>query len=124
MMIEPGTLNYGVEHNGTIHYDFELRLPTVEDNIAALEAVGAPSNMRVRTVMFVRCLTKLGTIPAEEITYELIAQNMVDDDFDELANATDRLKKKRKASNPHLPTTDLPSSSSDSTASPSPASAS
>jgi hypothetical protein len=124
MMTQSDRLLYGVEYEGTVHYDFELRLPTVADNIAALEEVGTDSNMKVGVAMFVRCLTKLGTIPAEVLTYDFIVQNMIDDDFDTLSKATAELKKKRLASNLPSPTTDSPSSSSDSTASPSPVSTS
>lgn len=122
MITQTGKLNYGVEYNGALHYDFELRLPMVADNIAALEEVGTQSNLRVNTAIYVRCLTKLGTIPKEALTYEFLATNMVDDDYDALAGAISDLKKKRKVSSVPSPTTDSPSSSSDSTVSTSAAS--
>jgi len=119
MMTQSDKLVYGVEYEGTIHCDFELRIPMVADNIAALEEVGPQSNLRVNTAMYARCITKLGTIPLDSITYEFLSKNLVDDDYDVLHNAVDELKKKRQALNPPSPTTALPSSSSDSTASPS-----
>ncbi|MEX3688856.1 hypothetical protein AB3X91_30615 [Paraburkholderia sp. BR14263] len=121
---QSGTLKYGIEYEDEIHFDFEMRLPTVADNIAAIEAVGALSNLSVNTAMYARCLTKLGTIPVKDITYEFIAGNMVDDDYDVLHNVVDMLKKKRQALNTRSPTTALPSSSSDSTDSANPGSAS
>lgn len=126
-MTEKDALQYGVEYpagSGQLHYDFELRLPTVGDNIAAIEAHGLGSNMRINTAMLASCLVKLGDIPAEAITYELLEQKMVDDDYDVLAEARERLKKKRMRPNPSSPGSDSPSLPSASTGSPSPASAS
>ena len=118
-MTQSDKLVYGVEYEGTIHFDFELRLPMVADNIAALEEVGAQSNLRVNTAMYARCITKLGTIPQGEITYALLSNNLVDDDYDVLHAAVAELKKKRQALSQPSPTTDSPSLSSDRTASPS-----
>lgn len=126
-MTEKNQLLYGVEYpaeSGQIHYDFELRLPTVGDNIAAIEKHGIGSNMRINTAMFASCLVKLGDIPAEAITYELLDQQMVDDDYDVLAAARDLLKKKRMRPKPSSADSGSPSSLSASTASPSHVSAS
>ena len=46
---ETGSLQYGVEYpadSGQLHYDFALRLPTVADNIQALETHGSGSMLR------------------------------------------------------------------------------
>lgn len=121
-MIEKNALQYGVEYpagSGQLHYDFELRLPTVGDNIAAIEELGVGSNLRLNTAMLARGLVKLGDIPREAITYELLEQNLVDDDYDVLAEARERLKKKRMRPNPSSPASDLPSLPSASTDSPS-----
>ncbi|KZE34182.1 hypothetical protein [Crenobacter luteus] len=126
-MTEKDALLYGVEYpagSGQLHYDFELRLPTVGDNIAAIEALGVGSNLRLNTAMLASCLVKLGDIPREAISYELLEQNLVDDDYDVLAEARERLKKKRMRPKPSSPASGSPSSPSASTASPSPASAS
>lgn len=126
-MTEKDALQYGVEYpagSGQLHYDFELRLPTVGDNITAIEELGVGSNLRLNTAMLARALVKLGDIPREAITYELLDQNLVDDDYDVLAEARERLKKKRMRPNPNSPASDLPSLPSASTGSPSPASAS
>ncbi|MCG8993212.1 hypothetical protein LH427_09530 [Laribacter hongkongensis] len=66
---------------------------------------------------------KLGDIPREAITYTLLEQQMVDDDFDVLTEARELLKKKRMRPKNSSPACDSPSSSLASTASPSPASA-
>lgn len=125
-MTEKGQLLYGVEFpagSGVLHYDFEMRLPTVGDNIAAIEDQGVGSNMRLNAAMLARSLVALGSIPAEEISYTLLAQHMVDDDFDVLAAARDQLKKKRMRPKSGLPDSALPSSLLASTASPSSVSA-
>jgi len=122
-----GPLSCGVEYpagSGLLHYDFALRLPMIDDNIAVLQNAKSMSNMQVRTALFARCLTALGTIPAEAITEELLGSSMVDDDFDVLAAAEGALKKKRKRPSSSLPDSGVPSSSSDPTVSPSPASVS
>ncbi|WP_293766580.1 hypothetical protein [uncultured Aquitalea sp.] len=126
-MTEKDTLLYGVEYpagSGQMHYDFELRLPTVGDNIVAIEELGVGSNLRLNTAMLARALVRLGDIPSEAITYELLDKELVDDDYDVLATARDRLKKKRMRPKPSLPASDSPSSPSASTVSPSPESAS
>ncbi|WP_404991324.1 hypothetical protein [Cupriavidus pauculus] len=125
-MIEKGTLTYGVEYppaSGTLHFDFELRLPTIEDNVTAIEEVGAGSSLRISVAMMALCLVRLGDIPKEAITTGLL-NTMVDDDYDVLAIKRDELKKKRRTLSGTSRTTDSASSSSDATASQSPQSAS
>ncbi len=122
MITQADSLKFGVEYQGETHYDFDLRLPMVADNIAVLQEVGVTSNMAVRTALFARCLVKLGSIPQEAITYEFLSSNLVDDDFDVLVKAEGDLKKKRMRASPPSLNTDSPSSLSDSTASASPAS--
>lgn len=98
MITQTGKLNYGVEFEGAVHTDFELRLPTIADNIAGVELVGIGSNLKVHVAMMARTLVRLGNIPAESITFELLSDGLVDDDFDVLAAAERDLKKKRKES--------------------------
>lgn len=102
-----GVLNYGIEHDGVTHYEFVLGLPTVADNIAALEEVGSDSNLRLSVAMLAKSIISLGTIPAENINYELVSQ-LVDDDYDLLTQAQSDLKKRLKALKPALPDTALP----------------
>lgn len=121
---EKDTLDYGVEYpagSGQIHYDVELRLPTIGDNIAALEEVGPESNLRLNVAMLARSLVKLGTIPKEAITYELLDSALIDQDFDVLLKIQATLKKKRKRSSSDSPATASPSSPSAAMASPNPA---
>lgn len=124
-MTEKGELQYGVEYpagSGQMHYAFELRLPTVGDNIAAIEELGVGSNLRLNTAMLARSLVKLGDIPLEAITFELLEQHLVDDDYDVLSEASERLKKKRMRPKINSADFDSQSSSSVGTASPSPGS--
>lgn len=93
-----GSLEFGIEHNGCLHYEFEMRLPTVGDNIEALLRHGSESAMRVGLEMYARSLVRLGTIPTDQITYELLAAGLVDDDYDVIEGAAQELKKKQKRS--------------------------
>lgn len=125
-MTEKDELQYGVEYpagSGQMHYAFELRLPTVSDNIDAIETSGGGSNLRLNTMMLAASLVKLGSIPREAITFELLS-TMVDDDYDVMTDARDRLKKKRMRPKSNSAASDSPSSSSAGTASPSPGSGS
>ena len=107
MMTEKGQLLYGLEWpagSGRLHFDFEVRLPTLGDNIAAIEEVGADDAMRLSASMLARSLTRLGDIPAEDITTGLLENHLVDEDFDTLSEVRNRLKKKRTALKNSLPT--------------------
>ncbi|MBU9377365.1 hypothetical protein KTE28_23835 [Burkholderia multivorans] len=124
MMTEKSSLEYGVEYppgSGELHYDFEIRLGTIGQNIEVYEQPeiigGGVSNMRVNVAMLARCLVSLGTIPREAITDELLA-TAVDSDYDVMMKAQDDLKKKRKRPNPAAETTGSPNSSLPSMASP------
>lgn len=120
-LTEKGSLEFGVEYpagTGDLHYDFEIRLSTVGDNIAAYERPeilgGGVANMRVNAAVIASCLVSIGTIPKESITPDLI-NTMVDTDYDVLSAAQDTLKKKRRRSSPAAETIASPKSTSDST---------
>lgn len=111
MLTEKGRLQYGIEHDGQLHYDFEVRLPKVADNINALESVGGASGLRVETSIFASVLVSLGTIPKEQITYKLLAEGLLPEDYDAINDAVNRLKKKREKLNPVLSTSEKDGSS-------------
>ncbi|MCA8016156.1 hypothetical protein LGM38_29375 [Burkholderia vietnamiensis] len=120
---EKGALEYGVEYppgSGELHYDFEIRLGTIGENIEVYEQPeiigGGVSNMRVNVAMLARCLVSLGTIPKEAITDELL-ETAIDSDYDVMMKAQDDLKKKRKRPKPAAETTGSLDSSSQSMAS-------
>ncbi len=106
IMTEHGSLEYGIEYpesSGKLHYDFEVRLGTIGENID------------VNVAMLARCLVSLGTIPKEAITSDLLI-TAVDTDYDVMMRAQDELKKKRKQPKLAAETTDSPDSSSLNTA--------
>jgi|LSQX01.1.fsa_nt_gb hypothetical protein len=108
---EKGRLQYGIQFGGKWHYDFEVRVPTVEDNINAIEVHGTGSGMRVSFAMMVSAITELGDIPKDKITFDLLSKNLVDNDFDALNEALLRVKKKRELMNPDLKNTKQENSS-------------
>lgn len=61
-----GTLPIGIEVDGVLHRDFEMRSPTVLDNIEVTEELvesGEDTNpLRIGTAMMARQLVKLGTL--------------------------------------------------------------
>lgn len=97
-------LDYGLEYEGRLHSDFELRLPMVADNVAAVDAVTAAGldpmrSMYAQVALFACCLTRLGDIPKEAITFELLNSQLVDEDYDILEAALADLRKKRREQN-------------------------
>jgi hypothetical protein len=94
---EKGTLRYGVEVDGVRHKDFELRLPTMADVEDALEAAGEGAcQARVNRHVWARTLTKLGTLPPEEITPELLG-TLADTEYGLLSAAEESLRGKLAA---------------------------
>jgi hypothetical protein len=93
ILTEKGTLPVGVEHNGKLHRDFELRPQKVSDSIDALdEDERARKNDSYLGVVIVsKQLVKLGDIPKEAITPELV-MDMCDVDMEEINDAMKRLK--------------------------------
>ncbi|WP_088158711.1 phage tail assembly protein [Achromobacter xylosoxidans] len=110
------TLSFGVEFDGKNHVEFELRLFTAGDNIAALMEVGPENGMRLSCAMLARALVRLGDIPKDALTYAFLAENLVDDDFDVLMLAQSELKKKLRLSSASSSTIVKPSPSLESTA--------
>lgn len=110
---ETGTLAYGVQHNGVIHRDFEIRLQTVGDEIEVVAEVGSDiidANFTVH--LLARTLLRLGSIPAEEITPELLKDNLIYEDYTALLKAGRGAKKKLMDMKSESETTDSTASSS------------
>lgn len=101
-LTEKGRLQYGIEFGGKWHYDFEVRVPTVRDNIEAVEAYGGTSGIRVSFAMMVSSIVALGDIPKDKITFELLSDGLADADFDAIDQALLRVKKKREELQPDL----------------------
>lgn len=123
---ETGKLLDGIHFGDALHTDFEIRLPVMRDTGQALEdaeerygeVTGFTSDSFYRAAVMASTLIRLGDIPEEELTAELIHENLTSDDYDVLVAARDRLKAKRSGGNPGSPDSALPSSPSDDTASP------
>jgi len=109
-----GVLPFGVLYNDKLHREFTVRLATVGDEIAALE--DGVSDAGLSTAILARVLERLGDIPPEEITYELLCEHLIPDDYNALADARKEVKKKLSEWKPDLNTTASPSSGSDDTA--------
>lgn len=110
-----GQLEIGIEFDGQLHRDFTLRLSTVGDEIDTSEDISIPDS-GFRVALLVRCLTALGTIPAENITYKLLHDELTSGDFVIMNRATEELKKKRKEMSASATTSAAPASGSDNTA--------
>lgn len=116
-IIATGTLAYGVAYGGRRHYDFAMRLPTIGDNIDALEALPQGSVARIDLTMFAACMERLGEIPADEMTYELLA-SMDPADLDVIYEKVGEAKKKLLRLNDGCELTEKSSSSWEDMASP------
>jgi phage FluMu protein gp41 len=90
-----GELPGGVEVDGVMHFDFTLRLPTVLDNVEAVDEVGAHNAMALSASILTRQIVKLGTLKGEQITYDLVV-GMHPSDFNVLEIKAQELEKKRK----------------------------
>ncbi|MFZ4217608.1 phage tail assembly protein [Enterobacter ludwigii] len=109
-----GVLPFGVLYNGQLHREFTVRLATIGDEIAALE--DGVSDAGLSTAIMARVLEKLGDIPPDDITYELLCDHLLPDDYNALADARKEVKKKLSEWKPDSTTIASPSSGSDDTA--------
>ena len=84
-----GRLLFGADVDGTLHYDFALRLPT----LAAAEERGlAPLAQSIYLTL--ASITRLGSL-TEVPDYEVLRASIAAPDFDALYAASAALKKKR-----------------------------
>lgn len=96
MLREIGRLTTGVLVDGIVHLDFELRLPTVRDNIDAVDEVGTTNGVALSAAILACQLVKLGSLKPKQIDFELVT-NMHPADFNQLEAASTELEKKRLA---------------------------
>lgn len=123
--MEKQQLLYGVKYGDKVHFDFAVRLPVVSDTIEALRATdeacgtteGAAANMYYRVAVMACAITSLGDVPTEEITAELLLNELNDDDFDLIDAQIEAIKKKRMDLNKSSPGTEPSSSPSGDTVS-------
>lgn len=91
---ESGTLQYGLCVDGLYHKDFELRLATLEDVENAIEDAGENAcPARIKRFQWAYTLTKLGTLPMDTISPELLA-GLEATEYGILNQAQDALRKK------------------------------
>jgi hypothetical protein len=93
-MTEKGTLLIGVEYNGVVHKDFELRSQKVRDSAEAIDAMGGNDNQIVASAFIYAKRLTIGTIPKEQLTKDMIL-DMDEDDFEIIIAANERLKKNK-----------------------------
>ncbi|MDM4970844.1 hypothetical protein QT323_20175 [Escherichia coli] len=82
---QTGELSDGVVFNDAVHKNFELRLPVMRDNGQALEeteerfqtVAGFAADYYYRCAVMAATLVRLGDIPQEELTAELLYDHMV-----------------------------------------------
>lgn len=97
-MTEDGTLLAGVEYEGKTHKDFTLRVATMEDVEKAIEEAGPDAgNARIARHQWSHTMIRLGGIPREKITAELLA-GMVAEEFGIIRHTEESLLKKLVAS--------------------------
>lgn len=98
-LTQTGELVTGALVDGVAHRAFELRLPTVRDNIDAVDEVGGHNGVALGAAILARQLLKLGTLKPEQIDFDLVA-NLHPQDFNLLEAAAAELEKKRLAAAP------------------------
>lgn len=108
------TLPIGVFYQGQLHRDFTVRVSTVGDEIAVVED-GIPDSGTAVGVL-ARCITTLGSIPAEDVTYQLLCDTLVAEGYKALRDAQQEAKKKLSGLKRDSVITDTPSSDLASTA--------
>ncbi|HCA1227181.1 MULTISPECIES: hypothetical protein [Enterobacteriaceae] len=122
--MEKHELLYGVKVGDKVHYDFSVGLPVVKDTIEALRLTdeacgtteGASAGMYYRVAVMASALTALGDLAKEDITPELLLNELNDDDFDIIDAQIEAAKKKRMRLSSASAATDSPSSHSENTA--------
>lgn len=101
-MFISGRLQYGYQDDsGVRHKDFEMRLATLEDVEGAIEDALAEAGdnagpARIQRHQWARVLTRLGSLPSESITAELLA-GLEATEYGILKAAQEELRKKLAA---------------------------
>ncbi len=94
MITEKGTLIVGVEYAGKAHKEFELRPQLVRDSVDAIEDDRAERNESYFGLCVLsKQIVKLGDIPKEKITTELL-MDMHEVDLAAISDASRRLQKR------------------------------
>ncbi len=101
MLTEKGTLPIGVEKDGQVHKDFEIREQTIADTIAVYDepdiAVRAEKNSAyLGLCILAGQVLSIGEIPEHEVTPDLLL-GLTPADFNALSAAAARLEERRKS---------------------------
>lgn len=101
MLTEKGTLPIGIEYDGKIHKDFEIREELVRDAIEIFDNPEAADRAAKNNAFMGLCtiakrIIKIGAIPREAITTEMLLDCSTAD-MNELHRATQRLEEKRRS---------------------------
>ncbi|MGQ7818828.1 hypothetical protein ACUTAH_24690 [Metapseudomonas furukawaii] len=89
-----GELPIGLYYAGTRHRAFTLRVGVAGDLIAAQDSHPSGSMQLLTLAVFQRQLLRLGDIPTEALTLELLRDNLTEVDLAALAEADAFLEKK------------------------------
>lgn len=94
MITEKGELDVGIDFCGKTHTAFEIRPPVVRDTLDALADPKVKDN-ELYSHLFVlsRMIVKLGDIPKDQITTDLLA-NLTEHDLMTLVTAKEALEQK------------------------------
>lgn len=94
---EKGTLAVGLHYEGILHKEFVLRPQIVGDSIEALEDERAQkNNSYFGLCLLTKQIVKLGNIPQDKITPELVMQ-LTDVDFEILVKAKEALESRLRS---------------------------
>lgn len=120
-----GQLLYGVPHGDVIHYDYTVTLPVMRHTVKALastmEALGETDTpagyVHYRVALLAEVIESLRTLSQDDITVDLLLDNLTEEDLDILDAELAGLKKKRMLVQKNSPASGEPPSSSDDSAS-------
>jgi hypothetical protein len=97
MIVEKRTLPIGVEYEGKLHRELQIRPRIVADMVDALEDERSQKNNRYYGLaMTARQIVKLGDIPKDAITAELLLA-MYEKDYDTLVEAAETAQNRVEA---------------------------
>ncbi|OAN31150.1 hypothetical protein [Pseudomonas oryzihabitans] len=89
-----GTLAVGVYYAGQRHKAFTLRVPVAGDMVAAQQDYPSGPLQAITLATYRRQLLALGDIPADQLTTELLLEELAEVDLARLAEADEALEKK------------------------------
>lgn len=94
MLEESGQLHLGVEFEDKPHFDFTLRPLKVKDTFEAMKEAGQQGTLFLEMCILARQLQKLGSIPKENLTGDLLMGTLYDSDLAQIEKAREALQKK------------------------------